>query len=1500
MDKRRNTSQKILLTCLLSVMVGVSVYSQITILPPNLGFSQACASESFNVYEFTFSFYPVQNLGPNNVFIVELSDASGNFSAPTTVATLNNTASPVSGDFALPTDTGGENYRIRIRSTDPVQVSDPSSYFSAYYAIHNQPYSINNYNSQVNICEGETFLLEIDDTGTPASPLYYPFLTYVWYKDFIEIPNENGPTLLVSEPGDYYSIVDYGSCVMNSYSNIVSVGVATSINPTISTDDGNTTICLPQSKTLISDYQSATYDYTWYKDGVAIANSNAPTYDATEAGSYFVEIDDSGCLFTSNSIVLDVDDYQVSLDPDQDEMLLPGETVTLTATTTAQTYTVQWYKDEIVLTGETQMQLTVSQPGTYKVVVSQTVPCTTEKEASVTIVFPDYFNLAVDTDAFYTPCNSVSTNLQITQFEAVSAIETRNLLGTSPNFDYQWFKDGNPVSGATGNSYNVSGASENGTYNLEVAVPNFGTVPSNPVPVNLGIGAVTISSQGPLCEGQSTSLTTNISDAQYNYQWFKDGNPISGAVSETFTATEEGSYHLEVESGTCTQSSNTLILEYGQITVSSSNPSLDVLIPGQTKQLVVTTDAFQPTFTWYRNNIVINGATSNVYEADEDGDYKVVVTQTGACNISEELTLSLEYPLSFTIGISPSFDYVACSSTATNLIITEFIAQTNSGDIDILNNDYGYGYQWLKDGLPISGATTTSYNVSDAQDNGIYTLEVTIPSFGAVPSNNVTVNLGLGPVTIENQTPLCPGEPTIITSNITGTMYTYQWFKDGNPISGAVSETYTATEEGNYLLEIDHGSCSVQSNELTLAYGDISINSITPENNLLLPGETKTVQVSTNAQQPTFAWYKDGVAIPNATASSLAVTAAGVYKVVVTQTEGCIVEAEKEFTFNSPTGYNITIEKDPNYDECTSESLNIYLLVFEAVTPNGTIDVLNNPNIQYTAQWYRDETAVTNATETSITLNNPSQNGLYKLLLDIVDFGTVASNEVNANLANNTPLVITSNGLLCENNPQVDINSSIVEPSYSYSWFKDGVLIETNNQATITVTTEGSYSLTIDTGNCSKESNVLVIEEASIAIENDVPLSSTLIPGATTQLSVSTNAIQPNYNWYKDNVLITGETTNSLTIDQAGEYKVVVTQTIGCVMEEELSFTVQYPENFTLVITPDETYRACQSTATVLSVFEFYAETPEGTIDLLNNPYRYDFQWYKNATPIAGATDMSLAVVDYTENGEYYVTVEIPDYSTVSSNKLNITLAFIDAVTIESEGILCESNAEVLLYSNVSNTDYEYKWYADNNSTVLGTQPELTVTEEGTYYLTVAYNGCEITSNTLTVTSLDSSVVTLDHPETIELLEGTTITVTAAGADSYTWYFNNEIVSTTAEIEISGPGIYLLVALVGNCEVTKEITVTEIENKTVAIPNVITLNGDGINDHWALPKKYVGKENVDVIIYGPDGTVVFRDQNYQNTWPDSSFGFSPKQPVYYYTILEDNVITKKGTITIIK
>ncbi len=49
-----------------------SLYAQIVIGTPSLGFTQACASSTFNTYNVTFTFSPTSSLNATNQFKIEL------------------------------------------------------------------------------------------------------------------------------------------------------------------------------------------------------------------------------------------------------------------------------------------------------------------------------------------------------------------------------------------------------------------------------------------------------------------------------------------------------------------------------------------------------------------------------------------------------------------------------------------------------------------------------------------------------------------------------------------------------------------------------------------------------------------------------------------------------------------------------------------------------------------------------------------------------------------------------------------------------------------------------------------------------------------------------------------------------------------------------------------------------------------------------------------------------------------------------------------------------------------------------------------------------------------------------------------------------------------------------------------------------------------------------------------------------------------------------------
>lgn len=378
-----------------------SISAQLVISTPSLGFSQACANESFNTYYVTFTFSPESSLSPTNQFIIELSDDTGSFSNATTVYTSAQgaiTQSPATLGFSLPTNTAGENYKVRIKSTAPAATSTGSVSFPAYYKIQDEPFSINNLIETAVFCSGSSYLLSIDNPGNESnnSPLQYPSLTFNWYKETSQTTSvfvASGETLTVTEPGTYFVETNYGSCTSDSFSNRVTVSEASSGQTTssISSSLGNP-YCSTQGSTTLSAINGNSYK--WFKDGEEISGATDQMLVTSESGLFEVTIDLGNCTAKA-SIELDNTGFTSSIDAADVNYMEEGETLMVTITTTANTPEYVWYLNNNVISGATQNSYEASEIGNYKVVVTQTVGCNASKEFEFTISnpFPDVSNI---------------------------------------------------------------------------------------------------------------------------------------------------------------------------------------------------------------------------------------------------------------------------------------------------------------------------------------------------------------------------------------------------------------------------------------------------------------------------------------------------------------------------------------------------------------------------------------------------------------------------------------------------------------------------------------------------------------------------------------------------------------------------------------------------------------------------------------------------------------------------------------------------------------------------------------------------------------------------------------------------------------------------------------------------------------------------------------------------------------------------------------------------
>jgi len=450
--------KKITLLSIIVLSVFQITKAQLVISKPNLGFTQACASPSFNSYNVTFIFSPDTGVNPTNQFILELSDATGDFSDAEVVFTSTAgsiTTSPATVSFALPTDASGEAYRVRVKSTDPLASSTPSDPFSAYYKAQDSPFTINNLIGEAVYCSGSSYLLTIDNPGSPLndSPLNYPGLAFNWYKEVTATTSvfvDSGESLLVTEPGTYFVETDYGSCTSNSYSNRVTVSEASAGGDELSINSslGNP-YCAADGPTVLSAVNADTYQ--WYLNGEEISGAVNQNYETNESGNYTVSLDLGDCNATA-SIDLVNTDFSSSTNIDEgDVMLNEDETITLEVTTEAVNPVFEWYLGNSIIPGANGNSYEISSQGNYKVVITQTSGCISSHEFSFNVIeaFPDVSDIPNVVspngdginDTWVIPQNYVSgtgTQVIIISAQGKVVLDTKTYQNNWPSSDFNF------------------------------------------------------------------------------------------------------------------------------------------------------------------------------------------------------------------------------------------------------------------------------------------------------------------------------------------------------------------------------------------------------------------------------------------------------------------------------------------------------------------------------------------------------------------------------------------------------------------------------------------------------------------------------------------------------------------------------------------------------------------------------------------------------------------------------------------------------------------------------------------------------------------------------------------------------------------------------------------------------------------------------------------------------------------------------------------------------
>ncbi|AMP99577.1 Ig family protein [Pedobacter cryoconitis] len=187
-----------------------------------------------------------------------------------------------------------------------------------------------------------------------------------------------------------------------------------------------------------------------------------------------------------------------------------------------------------------------------------------------------------------------------------------------------------------------------------------------------------------------------------------------------------------------------------------------------------------------------------------------------------------------------------------------------------------------------------------------------------------------------------------------------------------------------------------------------------------------------------------------------------------------------------------------------------------------------------------------------------------------------------------------------------------------------------------------------------------------------------------------------------------------------------------------------------------------------------------------------------------------------------------------------------------------------------------------------------------------ANGGVDTYSRTFVLTINPLPVLSIVSSAGLEISKGITTQLTASGGTSYVWADAAGIISgqNTAVLTIrpSRTASYTVTALnASGCSSTQLITINVLNDyKTIDATNIITPNGDGVNDKFIIRNIDMYPDNV-VKIFDRAGRLLYTKQGYDNSWDGTISGNPLSEGTYFYVLdFGDGRGKFKGFITLVR
>ncbi|MDX2002125.1 MAG: SprB repeat-containing protein [Chitinophagales bacterium] len=1044
------------------------------------------------------------------------------------------------------------------------------------------------------------------------------------------------------------------------------------------------------------------------------------------------------------------------------------------------TYTYVWSN------GATTQDLQNLVAGTYRVTVVDGNNCSAVDSAVVTQ--PALLTSTTSS----TPVSCIGGNNGTASVSATG--------GTAP-YTYRWSTTTATTATITGRPAGtnfVTVTDANGCTVIDTAIVT--TVP----PLTLGANVTQVR-----CFGQNNGaidLTVTGGTAPYTYTW----STTPAQTTQDISGLTAGNYRVSVvDANGCSATLAVNVNQPNLLTITETH--VDILCNGGSNgsiDLTVVGGTAPYTYSW---NTTPARTTQDITGLAA-GTYIVLVTDNNGCTVRDTVTLT--QPPVLALNVQPTS--ALCSGTASgtiNLTVTGGVAP--------------YSYIWS------NGATTEDLaNLA----TGTYTVTVTDAN-GCTATGSGSINqppLLVSSKTVTNVTCFGGNNGAVDLAVSGGTApYTYLWS------NAATTQDLTNITAGTYTVAVTDANGCIRRDTAVVTQPTQLVLTSTKFNVSCNGGNNASIDLSVSGGVApyTYAWNTT----PVRTTQDISGLAAGIYRVTVTDANGCtavkadtITELPSLATVLTPTPVRCFGQNNGSVDLSVSGGTGTYTYLWSngATTQDltalvaGTYSVTVRDGNQCSATGSVTVTQPTLLTSTtsstpvsciggtngtaSVSATGGTAPYTYRWSTTTATTATITGRPAGMNIVTVTdangctvidtaivttvpPLTLGANvtpaRCFGESNGAIDLTVTGGTPSYTYTW--NTTPAQTTQD--ISGLVAGTYRVTaVDANGCSATLAVNVTQPNVLATtETHTDVTCNGLSNGSIDLTVTGGSSPYTYAWSTTPV----RTTQDISGLSAGTYTVVVTDNNGCIARD----TVELAQPQILSVTVVPTAALCNG-------------TPSGTIDLrVGGGVRpYTFLWSTGAT----TEDINGLVA-----GTYTVTVTDANGCTILGTA-NVLQPQTVQASATSTSAICNGSATGTATASATGgtTPYTYAWSNGGNTATIGNLAA------GTYIVTVTdVNGCSDTAiTTVTQPAPYNIVATGGITRCYGSADGTATVQVSGNTGPYTYTWSNQ--ATGQNISGLAAGIYSVTVRDANgCTGTDTARVSQPDSLTLttSITNVL-------------------------------------------------------------------------------